>query len=288
MSNAIVVDGKKISTRLKAELKQDLIDLNFLKPIKLAVILVGNEAASKIYVSKKQALAKELGIVCEVYEMSKNSTAEEVVAKINYLQLDKNLFGLIVQLPLPDNLWSQTRFITNHIRPELDVDCLSHFSLGRILMNELYFMPPIIGAVREILNEYNIELKGKHVCLVGRGELIGRPLAAYFLNAPVTLSVCGKNTKDLGNITRQADIIISGVGKPNLITGEMVKDGAVVIDIATNYQAGKVRGDIDFASVKNKASLLTPVPGGFGPITVIKLMENMVFSVRNKKTIKTI
>ena len=284
MSNSIIVDGKKISAKLKAELKQNLIDLNFSEPIKLAVILVGDDAASKIYVNKKQAIAKELGIVCEVYEMSKNSTAEEVINKIKFLQPDENLFGLIVQLPLPDNLWSQTRFITNHIRPELDVDCLSHFSLGKILMNELYFMPPIIGAVMEILNEYNIELDGKHVCLVGRGELIGRPLAAYFLNSPVTLSVCGKNTKDLGSITRQADIIISGVGKPNLIIGEMVKDGVVVIDIATNYQAGKVRGDVDFASVKTKASLLTPVPGGVGPITVIKLMENMMLSVRNKKS----
>lgn len=284
MSNAIVVDGKKIAARLQAELKKNLIDLHLSKPIKLAVILVGNDSASQMYVSKKQSLAKDLGIVCDVYEMATDSTATEVIDKINYLQQDKNLFGLIVQLPLPTNLWSQTRLITNHIRPELDVDCLSHLSLGKTLMNELYFMPPIIGAVREILNEYNIDLEGKHVCLVGRGELIGRPLAAYFLNLPVTLSVCGKSTQDLGNITRQADILISGVGQPNLIDGDMVKKGAVVIDIATTYNQGKVQGDIDFTSVKNQASLLTPVPGGVGPITVVKLMENIVFSVRNKKS----
>lgn len=284
MSNSIIVAGKKIAIKLQAELKKNLVDFNYTKPIKLAVILIGDDAASKMYVSKKQAVAKELGIVCEVYEMLKNSTAREVIAKIDSIQQDKNLFGLIVQLPLPDNLWSQTRAITNHIKPEFDVDCLSHFSLGKTLMNELYFMPPIIGAVMEILNEYNIELDGKHVCLVGRGELIGRPLAAYFLNCPVTLTVCGKSTNDLASFTKQADIVISGVGKPNLITGEMIKAGAVVIDLATTYQAGKVTGDVDFASVKAKASLLTPVPGGVGPITVVKLMQNMVLAVRDKKS----
>lgn len=284
MSNSILVDGKKIAARLQNDLKNNLLELNFSEPIKLAVILVGDDPASQIYANKKKIIAKDLGIICDVYELSKNSTAKEVIEKINFLQQDKNLYGLIIQLPLPDNLWSQTRLITDHIRPELDVDCLSHFSLGKILMNELYFVPPIIGAVREILNEYKIELEGKHVCLVGRGELIGRPLAAYFLNLPVTLSVCGKSTKKLSDITKQADILISGVGKPNLINADMVKSGAVVIDLATTYNQGKVQGDIDFNSVKTKASLLTPVPGGIGPITVIKLMENIVFAVRNKKS----
>ncbi len=284
MSNSILVDGKKIAARLQNDLKNNLLELNFSEPIKLAVILVGDDPASQIYANKKKIIAKDLGIICDVYELSKDSTAKEVIDKINFLQQDKNLYGLIVQLPLPDNLWSQTRLITDHIRPELDVDCLSHFSLGKILMNELYFVPPIIGAVREILNEYKIELEGKHVCLVGRGELIGRPLAAYFLNLPVTLSVCGKSTKKLSDITKQADILISGVGKPNLINADMVKSGAVVIDLATTYNQGKVQGDIDFNSVKTKASLLTPVPGGIGPITVIKLMENIVFAVRNKKS----
>lgn len=284
MSNSILVDGKKIAARLQNDLKNSLLELNFSEPIKLAVILVGDDPASQIYANKKKIIAKDLGIICDVYELSKNSTAKEVIDKINFLQQDKNLYGLIIQLPLPDNLWSQTRLITDHIRPELDVDCLSHFSLGKILMNELYFVPPIIGAVREILNEYKIELEGKHVCLVGRGELIGRPLAAYFLNLPVTLSVCGKSTKKLSDITKQADILISGVGKPNLINADMVKSGAVVIDLATTYNQGKVQGDIDFNSVKTKASLLTPVPGGIGPITVIKLMENIVFAVRNKKS----
>ncbi len=284
MSNSILVDGKKIAARLQNDLKNNLLELNFSEPIKLAVILVGDNPASQIYVNKKKIIAKDLGIICDVYELSKNSTAKEVIDKINFLQQDKNLYGLIIQLPLPDNLWLQTRLITDHIRPELDVDCLSHFSLGKILMNELYFVPPIIGAVREILNEYKIELEGKHVCLVGRGELIGRPLAAYFLNLPVTLSVCGKSTKKLSDITKQADILISGVGKPNLINADMVKSGAVVIDLATTYNQGKVQGDIDFNSVKTKASLLTPVPGGIGPITVIKLMENIVFAVRNKKS----
>jgi len=284
MSNTVLVDGKKIAAKLQAELKQNLLDLNLTTPIKLAVILVGDDAASKMYVSKKQAVAKQLGLVCDVYEMSANTTTEAIIAKINTIQQEKDLFGLIVQLPLPNKLWSQTREIANQIKPEFDVDCLSHFSLGKILMNELYFMPPIIGAVLEVLNDHNIEINGKHVCLVGRGELIGRPLAAYFMNCPVTLSVCGRSTKDLASFTKQADIVISGVGKPNLITGEMIKTGAVVIDLATTYQAGKVRGDVEIDSVKNKAALLTPVPGGIGPITVVKLMENIVLSVRNKKS----
>ncbi len=282
MSNTIIVDGKKIANQLQAELKKNLAELDLATPIKLAVVMVGDDAASTIYVSKKQSLANQLGIVCDVYKLPVSSSATAVIEQINLLQQDKNLYGLILQLPLPENLWSQTRTITNQIRPELDVDCLSHLALGKTLMNELYFMPPIIGAVMAILNEYKVELSGKNVCLVGRGELIGRPLAAYFLNCPVTLTVCGKSTKNLAKFTQSADIVITGVGKPNLITGEMITTGAIVIDLATTYQDGKVSGDVEFSSVNTKASLLTPVPGGVGPITVVKLIENIVSSVRNK------
>ena len=205
-----------------------------------------------------------------------NITVTELQQHIINIQNRMDVVGLIVQFPLPDVMWRQTRQVTSVINPLKDVDCLTHLSLGQSLMGEQQWLPPIVGAVKEIFSSYDIDITGKHICLVGRGELIGKPLAAYFLNQPVTLTVCGRNAQPLFKYTSQADILISGVGQPGLIGQEEVKPGAVVIDMATVYEQGKVKGDVDFLQVKDKASYITPVPGGVGPITVAKLLENVV------------
>ncbi|MFA5987185.1 MAG: bifunctional 5,10-methylenetetrahydrofolate dehydrogenase/5,10-methenyltetrahydrofolate cyclohydrolase [Candidatus Paceibacterota bacterium] len=269
-----IVDGKKIAGEILARLKERVSKMN-IKPT-LAVVLVGDDEASRLYVGKKEAAAKDVGIKFLRFEFPESITKEALITELKKIQAENNLSGMIVQFPLPEKLWPDAREIVNNINPNIDVDCLSHISLGRVLMKESKIVPPTPGAVLEILKYHGVDLTGKNVCLVGRGDLVGKPLAAMLIQMPITLSVHGRSTKNLADYTRQADIIISGVGKAGLITADMVKDGAVVIDAGTAFSGGKTVGDVDFDSVKTKASIITLVPGGVGPITVAKLLENTV------------
>lgn len=277
---SIIVDGNIIAEQILNNLK---IRVKALKergvnPV-LAVVLVGNDKASKMYISKKQEAAEAMGIAFLRFSFPVDISQEELIANLQKIQQENKLSGLIVQLPLPDALWRKTRDIMDYIDLDIDVDCLSHEALGRVLMGEHFLIPPTPGAIMEILNQQKIDLTGKEVCLVGRGELIGKPLAGMFLSKPVMLKVCGKSTKDLAKKIKTADIIITGVGKKNILTGDMIKNGAVVIDAGICFdENNKVCGDIDFDSVASKASLVTPVVGGVGPITVAKLLENTVIA----------
>ena len=277
---AIMADGNIIAEQILNNLKIRVAALKEkgVNPT-LAVVLVGNDKASKMYIAKKQAAAVALGITFLSFEFPETITQAELTNNLEKIQTENKLSGLIVQLPLPDHLWANTRDIMDCIDLSIDVDCLSHQALGRVLMGEHFLVPPTPGAIMEILNQHKIDLTGKEVCLVGRGELIGKPLAGIFLSKPVTLKVCGKATKDLAKETKTADIIITGVGKKNILTGEMIKDGAVVIDAGICFdENNKICGDIDFDSVAARASLVTPVVGGVGPITVAKLLENTVIA----------
>jgi len=274
MSNQIIVDGKAIAAELRANLKAQIAEVDLAGQFTLAVILVGDDEASRIYVQRKQEAAAEVGINCEVFSFPASIAVPALQQEILNIQSKEGVVGVIVQFPLPNNIWSQTREVTSVIDPLKDVDCLTHHALGQSIMGEQQWLPPIVGAVEEIFARYRVEIQGKRVCLVGRGELIGKPLASYFLNKPVVLSVCGRDAQPLADYTSQADILISGVGRPGLIGEAEVKEGVVVIDMATAYENGKVRGDVDFTAVQPKTSLITPVPGGVGPITVAKLLEN--------------
>jgi len=275
---ATIVDGNIIAETILNNLKTRVAALKEkgVNPT-LAVVLVGNDKASKMYIAKKQAAAVALGMTFLSFEFPENISQTALIVNLQKIQAENKLSGLIVQLPLPDDLWANTRDIMDYIGLSIDVDCLSHTALGRVLMGEHFLIPPTPGAIMEILNQHKIDLTGKEVCLVGRGELIGKPLAGIFLSQPVTLKVCGKATKDLAKETKTADIIITGVGKKNILTGEMIKDGAVVIDAGICFdENNKICGDIDFNSITIKASLVTPVVGGVGPITVAKLLENTI------------
>jgi methylenetetrahydrofolate dehydrogenase (NADP+)/methenyltetrahydrofolate cyclohydrolase len=188
---------------------------------------------------------------------------------------------MILQLPVPEKLWPYTHEIVNYININIDVDCLSHLALGRVMMNESQLTPPTPGAILEILKFYQVDLTGKEVCLIGRGDLIGKPLSAMLLHEPVTLVTCGKSTVNLSYYTKSADVVITGVGKKDLLTGKMIKKGAVVIDAGVSFESGKMYGDIDFKSVSKKAAIVTPTPGGVGPVTVAKLLENTVKVAEN-------
>ena len=272
-----IVNGNKIADEILDNLQARVQKLKEkdVKPA-LAVVRVGNDKPSITYVKKKGEAAEKIGLTFFKFEIADDADKDTLITRIKEIQKEHKLSGLILQLPVPEKLWASTREIVNNIDIGIDVDCLSHQALGRVMMNESPLVPPTPGAIMEILKYYKVDLQEKEVCLVGRGDLIGKPLAAMLVHEPVTLVTCGRSTKDLSKYTKTADIVITGVGKKDLVTGDMIKDGAVVIDAGVCFEDGKMYGDINFESVKEKSSLITPTPGGVGPITVAKLLENTV------------
>ncbi len=273
-----VVDGKLIADKILKNTHNRIVREN-LRPV-LAVILVGDDRASATYVRKKQEAAESIGIRFVLYRFPRTITNSQLAAEIRLIQ-KQTLAGIIVQLPLPPGL--DKKLILNQLDPEIDVDSLSWSSLGRLVVGDNILIPPAPGAVLEILKFYKVKLEGKHVVLVGQGDLIGKPLTNLFSRMPVTLTICNKETKDLPSLTKQADILITGAGKYNLIRGSMVKKGVVVIDAGVSFYNKKMFGDINFKEISKKASLVTPTPGGVGPITVAKLLENTVTIASKQK-----
>ncbi|HYE22559.1 MAG TPA: bifunctional 5,10-methylenetetrahydrofolate dehydrogenase/5,10-methenyltetrahydrofolate cyclohydrolase [Verrucomicrobiae bacterium] len=276
--SAQIVDGKLIADKILQRLKAKISKEN-LHPV-LAVVLVGKDKPSQTYVRKKQEAAESIGVKFLLYEFPQTIKNENLVFEMKKIQ-KQNISGIIVQLPLPKSI--DKKLILNQLDSDLDVDYLSWESLGKLVVGENTLIPPAPGAVLEILNQFKIPLKGKHIVLVGQGDLIGKPLTNLLMHMPVTLSVCNKYTKDLKTLTMQADVLITGAGKYNLIRGDMIKPGAVVIDAGVSFEKGKMHGDVNFDEIYKKAKLVTPTPGGVGPITVAKLLENTV-AIAEKKT----
>jgi len=274
----IIVDGKKIASGILDRLAAEVRGMKR-KPV-LAVVLVGDDKPSIAYVRNKQQAAQKVGIKFLLYKFSASISEEELIRKIRGIQL-QTLDGIIVQLPLPPKF--DKKKVLNQLNPDIDVDCLSWVSLGKLVIHDNNLVPPSPAAVLEIFKYYKIQLKGKHLVLVGQGDLIGKPLTNILIHMPVTLTTCNKETRNLSSITKQADILITGVGKYNLIKAPMVKTSAVVIDAGVSFKNGKMHGDIDFNNVAKKARLVTPTPGGVGPITVAKLLENTVAIAKMKK-----
>jgi methylenetetrahydrofolate dehydrogenase (NADP+) / methenyltetrahydrofolate cyclohydrolase len=266
-----IVDGRQIANSMLSRLKREVARLKT-KP-SLAVVLVGDNKASLTYVRKKQEAAEDIGVKFALHKFPASITTVDLVRRIRQIQ-KQSLSGIIVQLPLPKHI--DKKAALNQLNPEMDVDFLSWVSLGKLVIGDTRHVPPAPGAVLEILKQHNIGLKGKHVVLVGQGDLIGKPLTNILVKLPITLTTCNKDTKNLSFFTKQADILITGVGKYNLIRGNMVKPGVVAIDAGTAFHEGKMYGDINFEEVSKKAALITPTPGGVGPITVAKLLENTV------------
>ena len=270
-----IVDGNRIAEKILIGLKAE-IRKHGLRP-HLAVVLVGNDKPSETYVKRKKEAALSIGVRFSLYQFSANITTEKLIAEIQEIQ-NQDLSGIIVQLPLPKNL--DKKKVLNAIKPELDVDFLTWESLGKLVIAENNLVPPGPGAILEILNAHKVNLKGQHIVLVGQGDLIGKPLTNLLIHMPVTLTTCNKETKNLASLTKEADILITGVGKANLIQAKMVKKGAVVIDAGVSFVNKKMYGDVNFKEVSKVAALITPTPGGVGPITVAKLLENTVRNAR--------
>lgn len=282
---AKLIEGKIIAKKILEDLSKEISSLNSLKKPSLAVIIVGEDPASKIYVNLKKKKAQELGINSTVIEMPESTTEEELLDKIDTLNNDANINAILVQLPLPKHI--DTNKVIEKISPIKDVDCFHPYNTGKIAEgNKPYVFPCTPKGILRLLKEYGIKLEGKNAVVTGRSNIVGKPLALMLLNENATVTVCHSKTKNLKEITKTADILISAAGVPNLITKEMVKEGAVVIDVGMNRtEDGKLTGDADFSGVAEKASFITPVPGGVGPMTICSLMQNTfdLYKLQNGK-----
>ncbi len=273
-----ILDGIKVSKEILLKLEKEVnkMKLAHIHP-KIVVILVGEDPASLSYIKQKQKACVETGIEWEQFDYDEDITTEELIEKIQELNADERVHGVLVQLPLPHHV--SAPLVVKAIEPKKDVDGFTAYNLGKTLISvEFEHLAPCtpLGVIR-LLEHYEIDVKGKEVVIVGHSNIVGKPLAMMLLNRNATVTVCHIDTKDLAAHTRQADILCVAVGKPNLITEEMVKDGVVVVDIGINItESGKLVGDTQYKEISKKASFITPVPGGVGPMTVACLMENTV------------
>jgi methylenetetrahydrofolate dehydrogenase (NADP+) / methenyltetrahydrofolate cyclohydrolase len=268
----ILLNGQKIADKILDNLKKEIKDRRL--KLKLAVVLIGQDAASLTFIKKKQQAAKKIGVGFSFYKFSEQILAEELKQEIKKIVDDPEVSGVVIQLPLPKNI--DTAEILNLVPLKKDPDVLATVSFEKFKLGDLDILPPTVGAINYLLKEYQIDLRGKNIVLVGAGRLVGKPLAAWFGLQGVDFSILDKTTVDIQSFTQKADILISGVGKHSLIKGEMIKEGAIVFDAGTTKENGKTVGDIDFKSVAEKAGYVTPVLGGIGPLTVACLLENLV------------
>ena len=275
----VVIDGKSLSERIINNLKDTNISPT------LAVILVGNNPASEIYVRNKEKSCEKAGIVSKLFKYDEDIQEKELLEKICQLNNDDTIDAILVQLPLPDHI--DENKITKAILPEKDVDGFTPVNIGLLASGlKPYAYPCTPKGIMTILKEYNINPDGKHAVVVGRSNIVGKPLSIMLLNANATVTTCHSHTENLKDITKTADILVAAVGKPKFITAEMVKEGAVVIDVGISRIDGKLCGDVDFENVSGKTSFITPVPKGVGPMTIASLMENTVELYKNRQKIR--
>lgn len=275
-----IIDGRKIAQDILEKLKKEVALLARQgKILKLACVLVGNDPASLSFIKRKEKSCLNLGIEFKLFKFSQNIGENVLINEIKKIQNNENLSGIIVQLPLPKKI-NQNK-VLEAVDPKLDVDCLTSVNFGKLTVGNPLVLPPTAAAILHILKIYKIKLSGRHIVIVGRGDLVGKPLAILLIQEKNTTTSCNRYTKNLGNLTRQADILITAVGKPNLIRGVMVKSGVIVLDAGASFYKGKICGDVKFDEIKKKAKLISPVPGGVGPVGVAKLLENII--ILNKK-----
>lgn len=273
---AKILDGKAVSQRIKDELKTEVENLKKEgKTVGLAVIIVGDNPASRIYVNNKKKACEQLGIHSEEFALPAETTEEELKALVEKLNVDDNIDGILVQLPLPKHINEEA--VINTISAKKDVDAFHPSNVGKIMIGNYDFLPCTPAGVMELIAESGISVEGKNCVVVGRSNIVGKPQAMLLLQKNGTVTICHSRTKDLAAVTREADILVAAVGVPQLIKGDMIKEGAVVIDVGMNRLPDKkLVGDVDFEECEKKAAAITPVPGGVGPMTIAMLMKNTV------------
>ena len=279
---AIIIDGKELAKKIRANLKIECEELKKRNiNSKLAVIMVGEDPASKVYVRNKSKACEDVGIKYEEYLLDSKITQKELIELIEKLNNDKTINGILLQSPIPSNLDVNEAFRT--ISPQKDVDGFNPVNVGKLVLNQDTFVSCTPYGIMKMFEEYDIDLTGKNVVILGRSNIVGKPLIHCCLNKNATVTSCHSKTQNIAQKAKEADVLISAIGKANFVTADMVKDGAVVIDVGINrLDNGKITGDVDFESVKEKASYITPVPGGVGPMTIAMLMNNVIKATRRQ------
>ncbi len=272
-----LLDGKALAAKIKAQVRAEAAKLP--RRPGLAVVLVGNDPASRVYVTSKRKDCEECGFYSEEYALLEDTTQAELLELVETLNGREDIDGILVQLPLPKHLDEEA--VIGAIAPGKDVDGFHPMSAGNLLIGRPGFLPCTPAGVMELLDEHGVDPAGKHAVVVGRSNIVGKPMALLLLRRNATVTVCHSKTPDLAAVCRQADILVSAVGRVGLITADMVKPGAVVVDVAMNRnESGKLCGDVDFEAVSAKASFITPVPGGVGPMTRAVLMQNTLLGAK--------
>ena len=277
-----LIEGKVVSKKIRDELHEEVIKLNEkgIHP-KLAVILVGDDPASKIYVNNKNKACQKVGIEFEEFLFPTNTTQEELDNLIDSLNENKEINGILLQYPIPKHLDVDEAF--RRISPQKDVDGFNPINVGKLSLGQETFVSCTPFGIMKMLEHYNIDPEGKHAVVIGRSNIVGKPMAQCLLKANSTVTICHSRTKNLAEMTKQADILVAAIGKPKFVTEDMVKDGAVVIDVGINrLDDGKIVGDVDFENISNKVSYITPVPGGVGPMTITMLLNNVIKATKEQ------
>ena len=266
-----LIDGRAVSKAVKQRVKAECEEKN-IKP-GLAVIIVGDDSASQVYVKNKEKACEECGFYSEKYALSADTTQEELNALVEKLNNKKDINGILCQLPLPSHL--NDKEVINLINPIKDVDAFHPVNVGAIMIGDYNFVPCTPAGIMELIHSTGVDISGKKAVVIGRSNIVGKPMAMLLLHENATVEITHSKTQNLQEITKQADILVAAIGKAKFVTGDMVKDGAIVIDVGMNRdENGKLCGDVDFDSVQNKCSYITPVPGGVGPMTISMLMQN--------------
>jgi len=273
------IDGKMIAQQVRIRIKSEVEKLPASLRPGLAAVLVGENPASKIYVRNKRKACEEVGIYSEEHALPETTSEAELLSLISRLNQDPNIHGILVQLPLPKQI--QERRVLDAVIPEKDVDGFHYINVGKLVANEPGFVSCTPLGIIELLRASNVEMAGMHAVVLGRSNIVGKPAALLLLHRHATVTICHSKTKDLNEICRQADILIAAIGKPEFVKKEMVKEGAVVIDVGINRLSdGRIVGDVDFEAVQERAGAITPVPGGVGPMTIAMLLSNTLQSAK--------
>ncbi|MBR3837084.1 MAG: bifunctional methylenetetrahydrofolate dehydrogenase/methenyltetrahydrofolate cyclohydrolase FolD [Clostridia bacterium] len=283
---AQIINGKEVSQSVRDKIRrkcEELVGKTGLRP-GLAVILVGEDPASQIYVRNKKKACEEVGFLSREYRLGGETSEEELLELIDSLNADPRIHGILVQLPVPKHI--DDKKVIARIDPKKDVDAFSFENVGRIMTGEFDFVPCTPAGIMELLAAYDIDPAGKHAVVIGRSNIVGKPMAMLLLHKNATVTICHSRTQNLKEICRQADILVAAVGKARFVTEDMVKEGAVVIDVGMNRDEKGLCGDVDFDAVEKKASFITPVPGGVGPMTITLLLQNTLTSARKAANIK--
>lgn len=275
----IILDGKKVSKEILDNVKQELDEIK--EKIIFSIIWVGNNPASEIYVRNKLKKCTELGIQGTLYHLDEDTKEEDIIKLIDKLNKDKEVKGILLQSPVPKGIDINKCF--NKIDYHKDIDGFSNVSVGNLWLGEKGFRSCTPKGIIKLLDYYDIPLEGKNVCIINRSNIVGKPLAALFLERNATVTICHSHTKNIEEHTKMADIVVSAVGKPKFIKEDMIKEGTIVIDVGISRENGHVIGDVDFDRVKEKAAFITPVPGGVGPMTIAMIFENIIEAVKEKK-----